>query len=58
MTQKIICVDANFVVFLFQADSENSPFIILWDEWQEKNNRIIAPTLFAYEITNVFRLVK
>lgn len=54
MTQKVICVDANFVVFLFQADSENSPFIILWDEWQEKNNRIIAPTLFAYEITNVF----
>jgi hypothetical protein len=26
MAQKIICVDANFVVFLVKADSETSPF--------------------------------
>lgn len=67
---KVICVDANFVVFLVQATSETSPFIVLWDEWrrgceaspkdlasplgQEQNYQIIAPTLFGYEITNVF----
>jgi predicted nucleic acid-binding protein len=51
---KVVCVDANFVVFLVQATSETSPFIVLWDEWQEQNNQIIAPTLFSYEVTNVF----
>ena len=59
---KVICVDANFVVFLVQATSETSPFIVLWDEWrreasplgQEQNYQIIAPTLFSYEVTNVF----
>ena len=54
MTQKVICVDANFVVFLVQAASETSPFIVLWDEWQERSHQIIAPTLFGYEVTNVF----
>ena len=51
---KIICVDANFVIFLVQATSETSPFIVLWDEWQEQDSKIIAPTLFGYEVTNVF----
>ena len=51
---KVICVDANFVVLLVQAASETSPFIVLWDEWQEQNYQIIAPTLFSYEVTNVF----
>jgi predicted nucleic acid-binding protein len=54
MTQRVICVDANFVVFLVQADSETSPFIVLWNEWQEQDYQIIAPTLFGYEVTNVF----
>ena len=54
MTQKVICVDANFVVFLVQAASETSPFIVLWDEWQKQSDRVIAPTLFGYEVTNVF----
>ena len=51
---KVICVDANFVVLLVQATSATSPFIVLWDEWQEQNYQIIAPTLFGYEVTNVF----
>ena len=51
---KVICVDANFVIWLVQATSETSPFIVLWDEWQEQNYQIIAPTLFGYEVTNVF----
>ncbi len=51
---KVICVDANFVILLVQATSETSPFIVFWDEWQEQNYQIIAPTLFGYEVTNVF----
>ena len=54
MTTGVICVDANFVVKLVQANSETSPFIVLWDEWQERNQQIIAPTLLGYEVTNVF----
>ena len=54
MTTGVICVDANFVVKLVQANSETSPFIVLWDEWQERNRQIIAPTLLGYEVTNVF----
>ena len=54
MMSKVICVDANFVVFLVQAVSETSPFIVLWDEWQKQSDQIIAPTLFGYEVTNVF----
>ena len=26
----------------------------MWDEWQERNRQIIAPTLLGYEVTNVF----
>lgn len=51
---EIVCVDANFVVLLVQATSETSPFIALWDEWQKQGYQIIAPTLFGYEVTNVF----
>ena len=54
MTTGVICVDANFIVKLVQANSETSPFIVLWDEWQERNRQIIAPTLLGYEVTNVF----
>ncbi len=54
MKTGVICVDANFVVKLVQANSETSPFIVLWDEWQERNRQIIAPTLLGYEVTNVF----
>jgi predicted nucleic acid-binding protein len=51
---KIICVDANFVVKLVNSSFENSPYIILWDNWEQNQYSIIAPTLFYYEITNVF----
>jgi hypothetical protein len=54
MTQKNICVDANFVVLLVKADSETSPFMVLWEQWKTAGNKIIAPTIFGYEITNVF----
>lgn len=52
MTNKIICVDASFIVRLVTSNSEESPFIILWDQWQTDQYLIVAPTLFYYEITN------
>lgn len=52
MTNKTICVDASFVVRLVTSDSEESLFIVLWDQWQTGEYLIVAPTLFYYEITN------
>lgn len=54
MNQKYICVDSNFVVRLISNSSETSIYLRLWDEWEEQNCTIIAPTLLCYEITNVF----
>lgn len=54
MTDKICCVDANFVVKLVNDSSETSPYLALWDQWEQNQTEIIAPTLLGYEVTNVF----
>ncbi|BAY15817.1 hypothetical protein NIES21_16360 [Anabaenopsis circularis NIES-21] len=54
MTRQFICVDANFVVKLINNASETSPYLILWDNWEQNQAQIIAPTLLCYEVTNVF----
>ncbi|MDZ8183468.1 MAG: type II toxin-antitoxin system VapC family toxin [Nostoc sp. ChiSLP02] len=58
MTVKIICVDANFVVKLITNALETSPYLTLWDEWEQTQTQIIAPTLLCYEVTNVFHRMK
>ncbi|UKO97670.1 type II toxin-antitoxin system VapC family toxin [Nostoc sp. UHCC 0870] len=50
----MICVDANFVVKLINNPSENSPYLALWDNWEQTQTTIIAPNLLCYEVTNVF----
>ncbi|MCC5637508.1 type II toxin-antitoxin system VapC family toxin [Nostoc sp. CHAB 5844] len=54
MTKQFICVDANFVVKLITNASETSPYITLWDNWEQNQIQVIAPTLLGYEVTNVF----
>jgi predicted nucleic acid-binding protein len=54
MSRQIICVDANFVVKLINNPSEISPYLKLWDNWEQNQTQIIAPTLLYYEVTNVF----
>ncbi|OCQ98233.1 twitching motility protein PilT [Nostoc sp. MBR 210] len=54
MTGQFICVDANFVVKLISNASETSPYLTLWDKWEQNQTQIIAPTLLCYEVTNVF----
>jgi predicted nucleic acid-binding protein len=59
MTSNLICVDANFVVRLVNSQSANSDFIVLWEEWQNNETLIVAPTLFYYEVTNaLYRIAK
>ncbi|MFM7367455.1 MAG: type II toxin-antitoxin system VapC family toxin [Sphaerospermopsis kisseleviana] len=48
----LICVDASFNINLINSKSMDSPFIQLWENWQNNSATIIAPTLFYYEITN------
>ena len=48
----LICVDASFTINLINSKSIDSPFIQLWENWQNNSATIIAPTLFYYEITN------
>ncbi len=52
MTAKVICVDANFVVRLIILSMPESPFIVLWERWQDAGYKKVAPTLFYYEISN------
>lgn len=52
MNDYLICVDASFIINLINSKSVDSPFIQLWETWQENSVTIIAPTLFYYEITN------
>jgi predicted nucleic acid-binding protein len=58
MTIQLICVDANFVVKLINNPSETSPYLTLWDTWEQTQTKIIAPTLLCYEVTNVFHRMK
>ena len=58
MTEKISCVDANFVVKLVNNPSATSPYLTLWDRWEQNQTQIIAPTLLCYEVTNVFHRMK
>ena len=58
MTEKISCVDANFVVKLVTSSSETSPHVNLWDRWEENQIQIISSTLLCYEITNVFHRMR
>lgn len=59
MSNNLICIDANFMVNLVNSESENSPFFILWEKWQNNETVIVALTLFYYEVTNaLYRMGK
>ena len=52
MTANIVCVDANFIVRLVSSEPSASRFEELWNQWQESGDRIIAPALIYYEVSN------
>ncbi len=51
---KVICVDANFIVRLLSDPPNALSYSNLWRQWKSSGDRIIAPTIFCYEVTNVF----
>jgi predicted nucleic acid-binding protein len=48
-----VVVDANLALkwVLLEADSNTS--ILLLDKWTDEGTTVIAPALFAYEVTNI-----
>jgi predicted nucleic acid-binding protein len=56
MTSFQVCVDAGISlkrVFLDEPDSELAR--VLWAEWHGRGATVIAPNLWAYEVTSVIR---
>lgn len=51
---KIICVDANFIVRLLSAPPNVISYNNLWRQWKSAGDQVIAPTIYCYEVTNVF----
>ncbi len=49
-----ICVDANLIVGLLSAPPNAISYNNLWRQWKRAGNQIIAPTIYCYEVTNVF----
>ncbi|BAZ45402.1 hypothetical protein NIES4102_24240 [Chondrocystis sp. NIES-4102] len=51
---KIICADANFIVRLLSDPPNATSYSNLWRQWKSTGSQIIAPTIYCYEVTNVF----
>lgn len=48
----MICVDASFIIRLLVSFNPESKYDLLWQQWQEEKQLIIAPTLLMYEVSN------
>jgi predicted nucleic acid-binding protein len=46
-----ICVDANLVIRLI-VDPEDEVIRRLWERWDAEHQRVAAPTLLFYEVSN------
>ena len=51
MSSSWICVDANLVIHLL-VDPEDEVVRSLWEQWDSEHQRIAAPTLLFYEVSN------
>ncbi len=47
-----ICLDASFVVRLLESDQPGAEPLRLWRHWQQTGQRLVAPTLLYYEVSN------
>jgi len=52
MRRSIICVDAGPVIQLV-AFPDNTLIQDVWDAWDREQQKVVAPTLLYYEVTNV-----
>ncbi len=51
-----VCADAGLAIKRVFLDEPDAPLArALWAEWKEQKLTVIAPTLWAYEVTSVVR---
>ena len=55
MTNSLICADSNLAIKLVLHERDSALARALWQSWQTQKTRIIAPTLWAYEVTSAIR---
>lgn len=55
MKDSLVCTDANLAIKLVLHERDSALARALWETWRVQGNRIIAPTLWAYEVTSAIR---
>jgi predicted nucleic acid-binding protein len=55
MSNSVICVDASLALKLIFPEPDSDDANRLWGKWLSARAVIIAPTLWAYEVTSVIR---
>jgi len=55
MTDSLVCVDANLTLKLVLQESDSDLTLSLWEAWGRQQVMVIAPYLWAYEVTSVIR---
>lgn len=55
MTRSLVCIDANIALKRLVHEPDSILAHGLWAEWKAQQVIIIAPTLWAYEVTSVLR---
>jgi predicted nucleic acid-binding protein len=53
MPKSWLCIDANLIVRLL-ASPQDISIRQFWEEWDDANQQLAAPTLLRYEVVNAF----
>jgi len=52
MRKSPVCADANIVVIIVVPEAQRPQALSLWRSWLKQDREIVAPRLFAYEVTS------
>ncbi len=55
MTISLVCIDASLAVKLVLSEADSALAQALWNEWIAQQTIVIAPMLWAYEVSLVVR---
>lgn len=55
MKDSLVCADASLAIKLVVHERDSALARALWETWRFRETRIIAPTLWAYEVTSAIR---
>jgi predicted nucleic acid-binding protein len=55
MKDSLVCADANLALKVVLHEHDSTPARKLWETWRVQGVRVIAPSLWAYEVTSAIR---